>query len=241
MRVMRFYLVYRALVRAKVAAIRAAQEGLAAAAGAESRAKCREYLSLANALTQTGRPALVATHGVSGSGKTVVAGALVERLGAIRVRSDVERKRLHGLPAEARTGSGVGTGLYGPASTEATYRRLEDVARVVLQAGWPVIVDAASLRRCERERFRALATGLGVPFVIASCAAPTEVLRERVVARERQGRDASEAGLEVLERQLASQEPIGADEAAVTVVFDTAAGPAARDAAIEAVVQRTGV
>lgn len=240
MRVMRFYLVYRALVRAKVAAIRAAQEGLAVAAGAESRAKCREYLSLATALTQTGRPALVATHGVSGSGKTVVAGALVERLGAIRVRSDVERKRLHGLPAEARTGSGVGTGLYGPASTEATYRRLEDVARVVLQAGWPVIVDAASLRRCERERFRALATGLGVPFVIASCAAPTEVLRERVVARERQGRDASEAGLEVLERQLASQEPIGADEAAVTVVFDTAAGPAARDAAIEAVVQRTG-
>jgi aminoglycoside phosphotransferase family enzyme/predicted kinase len=240
MPVMRFYMVYRALVRAKVAAIRAGQEGLAVAARNEARAKCREYLSLATALSRAGHPALVATHGVSGSGKTFVASRLVERLGAIRVRSDVERKRLHGLAAEARTSCAFGNGLYGPASTEATYRRLEDVARVVLQSGWPVIVDAASLRRTERDRFRALAGALGVPFVIASCTAPPEVLRERVVARERQGRDASEAGLDVLERQLTSQEPIAADEQADTVVFDSAAGAAATETTIEALVRRIG-
>ena len=74
------------------------------------------------------------------------------------LRSDVERKRLAGLAplADSRAARPDGD-LYAEAATEATYARLNALARQALTAGWPVIVDAAFLRRDQREAFRALA------------------------------------------------------------------------------------
>ena len=69
------------------------------------------------------------THGLSGSGKTTMTDELVSRLPAIRARSDLERKRLHGLAASARSGSGLGTGLYSTAATRRTYAALTDDSR----------------------------------------------------------------------------------------------------------------
>jgi predicted kinase len=163
-------------------------------------------------------------HGLSGSGKTTVAQSLLESLGAIRVRSDVERKRLHGLDPLVRTHQPPGAGLYGPEVTRRTYDRLAEVARAIVDAGFPAIVDATSLRRDERDGVRELARTLGVPFAIATCSAPEALLRQRVMARERVGADASEATTAVLDRQLATQEPLGEEELRDTVVFDTAAG-----------------
>jgi predicted kinase len=40
---------------------------------------------------------LLITHGLPGSGKTSVGRQLLERVGAIRARSDIERKRMAGL------------------------------------------------------------------------------------------------------------------------------------------------
>ena len=94
--VLPFYLVHRALVRAKVAAIKRAQ------AASDERGH-DHYLATALKLAASTKPLLVITHGLSGSGKTSVTDELVGRLPALRARSDVERKRLHGLEATART------------------------------------------------------------------------------------------------------------------------------------------
>ena len=238
--VLRFYLVYRAMVRAKIACLRAQQPGLDAAGQARLAVEYRGYFELARRLAEPARPAVVLMHGVSGSGKTTVAQSLLERLGAARVRSDVERKRLHGLAAGSRTHAALDAGMYGAEATRRTYERLATVTRTIVDAGLPAIVDAASLRRGNRDLFRDLARALGVPFVIATCDAAEAVLRSRVAARERAGTDASEATAAVLERQLATREPLAADERDDAIVFDTGAGADAIAAALRTLEERLG-
>lgn len=210
--VLRFYLVYRAMVRAKVHLIRAQQ---CAADPVEQRrlmAAYRSYVELATQCAALGRPALVLMRGLSGSGKSTVAQELVQALGAVHVRSDVERKRLHGRKPMERTGSAIRSGLYGQNSTEATYARLAEAARVVAQAGYTAIVDATFLQRSQRAQLRAVADALGVSVAVIDVQAPQAVLRERIARRATENRDPSEATLEVLEHQTASAEPILLDE-----------------------------
>jgi hypothetical protein len=213
--VLGWYLVYRALVRALVARIRTGQGG--AAAGPD-------HLALALQLVGGGDARLLITHGVSGSGKSWVAQQLLEQAQALRLRSDVERKRLFGLRALEASASRVPGGIYGRDATRRTYARLRELAALALAAGHRVIVDAAFLRSDERDDFRRLAQELHVPFTLLDCQAPAALLRERVRARAERGDDASEAGLAVLERQLATAEPLRPDEAADALALDSA-GP----------------
>ena len=231
MRVLRFYLVYRALVRAKVSCLRAHQAGMAARAKSDIEGEYRRHLYLAERLAAPGHAAMLIMHGLSGSGKTTIAQGLQEALGAVRLRSDVERKRLHGLAPLARSGSGLDEGLYAPGASERTYARLAALAREVLAARYPVIVDAAFLKRSQRNRFAELASGAGASFVIAACAASPATLRVRVALRQRAASDASEAGPDVLLQQLANQEPLAADEAAYTLAIDAERGAGAAEAA----------
>jgi predicted kinase len=164
-------------------------------------------------------------HGLAGSGKTTIARQLAGSLQAVQLRSDVERKRLHGLAAGARTGSELEKGIYSPADSDRTYRRLADLAHQVIAAGYPAIVDAAFLDAARRAQFRALAREWGVPFAIAACDAPDAVLRERVARREAEGADASEAGPAVLERQLAARQPFSPDESAEVCSMDAQGTP----------------
>jgi aminoglycoside phosphotransferase family enzyme/predicted kinase len=219
--VLRFYVAYRALVRAKVACLRLGQ----AASGEERDRSLAEYHTYVNlALRETGphQPAIAITHGVTGSGKTTSSQAFVESVGAVRVRSDVERKRLHGLGAGERSGSAVGEGLYAADATRQTYARLSMLARTIAAAGYVAIVDAAFLKRWQRDLLRNVATSLKVPFVILDCSAPAAVLRERVARRLQQRRDASEATLAVLEQQLSTADPLAEEETSETLRTVTA-------------------
>jgi len=151
------------------------------------------------------------THGLPGSGKTQLSGALLRASGAIRWRSDVERARL------------LGRGRYQADDTDAVYERLHELAALSLRAGMPTIVDAACLLRAQRDAWHALAARLAVPFTLLSCDAPPEVLRQRVRARTQRHDDASEAGEAVLERLRAQQQPLADDELAHVVRVDTSA------------------
>jgi hypothetical protein len=208
---LRFYLVYRALVRAKVASIRAGQ----ATGRSERRSAerdCRRRVSLAERYARPGQAAVIITHGPSGAGKTSWADETATALGAIRIRTDVERKRQHGRPVAEHAGEGVGAGLYAPEATSRLYRHLQGLTRSLVQAGYPVIVDGAFLMRWQRDLFRAVTRTLGVPFVIATFAADRDTLQRRVAARLDMARDASDADLSVLDYQLAAQEPLTGDE-----------------------------
>ncbi len=233
MRVLRYYLVYRALVRAKVSCLRAHQAGLAADAKRGLEREYRRHLVLAGRLAAPGQAALVIMHGLAGSGKTTVARRLGEALGAVCLRSDVERKRLHGLGSLERSASGLDAGLYAPGASERTYAHLAELARAILAARHPLIVDAAFLTRAQRERFARLARDAGAPFLIAACGASEATLRARVAERERAASDASEAGIAVLEQQLQTREALAPEEMGDTLEFDAKGGEDAAGVAAE--------
>ena len=220
-RLLRYYMVYRALVRAKVAALRAAQSDVAPADRQSLQAKCRAHLALAHQLATSEQPALLILHGLSGSGKTALSQTVLQAIGAIRIRSDVERKRLHGIGETDRSGSAVGGGIYTAAAGAATYQHVAEMAAHAIEAGFPVLVDAAFLERTRRDHFRDVASRLGCPFAILHAEAPDAVLRARIAQRASAARDASEATAAILDRQIAVQDPLSADELVQCTVFPT--------------------
>ncbi|WP_411879797.1 AAA family ATPase [Polaromonas sp. YR568] len=200
---LRFAVVYRALVRAQVAQLRDAGSPAA-----------RRYLDTALAWAAPAAAhasaRLSITHGLPGSGKTFASQRIVEHEGAIRLRSDVERKRLHGL-GMLEDSRAKGVDLYQAEAGARTYAHLFAMARTALRAGYPVILDAAFLRRAERDQAHALALDLRVPFGIVDCEAPLDVLRARLLARRG---DASEADGAVLNRLRETAEPLSSSERA---------------------------
>ncbi len=203
-----FYEVYRAMVRAKIAAIRL-QQPLNDVEHSEVMATFNRYVALAETLTQEGSGALVIMMGVSGSGKSYAAQHLADGLPAVRVRSDVERKRLLGVDARQ---DATALGAYSADLTERTYDCLRSRAREIIDAGYVAIADATFLQREKRAPFQALAKELGVPYVIVDCDAPVEVLQQRIVARQDDAANVSDADLQVLEKQLAAREPLTEQE-----------------------------
>lgn len=208
---LRYYLAYRAVVRAKVAILRLPQAAFPEEQSALKN-QCSDYLKLAWRYVTERTPALILTHGLSGSGKSTHTAQLVELLGAIRLRSDVERKRLFGLAPTAMTQAGVDAGIYTHAATEKTYAHLVQQARSILQAGFPVIIDATSLKRWQRKLFRELAKAQGIPFVLVDFDVEHDELERRIRQRQLDTNDPSEATLDVLHQQIASQEPLESDE-----------------------------
>ena len=226
LRLLSYYQVYRAMVRAKVARIRASQSHLNAQDRKLALDAYAAYAGYASRVTAPTTPGLIITQGLSGSGKTTVTQLLLQKLGAVRVRSDIERKRLQHVAPQSKSGSGVDTGIYVESATQATYEELRRLAGLILDAGCVAIVDATFLRHWQRDSLHRLAQQRNVPFVIVSCLAEDAELRRRLLQRERASRDASEATLEVLAHQLETQEPLQADELAFAVVFDTEREPA---------------
>lgn len=224
------YFVYRCLVRAKVAAIRSRERD-----SEDERAgditDARGYAAMARRQATKGEPVLVIMHGLSGSGKTWLAERLMAALPAIRVRSDIERKRLFGLEEDADSGSGIGSGIYSPHAGVETYERLFTLADCLLAAGHRVILDAAFLKKKQRVSARSIASSLGVQSVTVCAHAPKDTLRSRIEHRAGMAEEASEADLAVLRYQLESVEPLERDAIAISV--DTSA-----DVDIEAIVSR---
>jgi aminoglycoside phosphotransferase family enzyme/predicted kinase len=216
-----FYLTYRATVRAKVAGIRLEQSHLLPEEVQHVREEFGSYLDLATRYTRPSPPRLFITHGVSGSGKSAGTQQVIEAIGAIRLRSDVERKRLFGLDPLERSTDHSALGLYAPAVTQRTYAHLAQQAARVVQAGFSAVIDATFLQRAQRDAFQRLAATLGVPFTILAFQARDETLRHRVARRSAQANDASEADLAVLQGQLAAREPLAADEQTHTITIDT--------------------
>lgn len=218
LRVLRYYMVHRALVRAKVAALRAGQG--ATRPDAATLRSAQHYLEVALACSHAAPPLLMLTHGFSGSGKTVLTQSLLELCGAVRVRADVERKRLFGLDPLAGSEPSHKLQMYGEQATAATQARLREAAAHALGGGFPVILDATFLDFEQREQARALARSLSARLVIIDFVASEATLRERVRQRVRRQDDASEADEAVLEMQLARAQPLRPEEREDVFTFD---------------------
>lgn len=216
---LRLYAVYRALIRAMV-------DGLAVESNPQRREEFRRRLAArvaaARALADPPRPLLLLMHGFSGSGKSWLSERLIAPLAAIRIRSDVERRRL-GERFSC-------TNPHAPDFDTRTYERLYDCARSCLEGGYSAIVDASFLAGRDRRHFQGLADLCGVNGVILSCEADYSVLARRIAERLRSGADVSDADLAVLDRQLRVAEPLQAGELANGVRVDTSTGDPPREA-----------
>ncbi len=220
MAVYRLYYVYHCLIRAKVYAIRADECDEPDERDA-ALAEMRHYVLPAHAEVTDGRPAVVVMHGLSGTGKTYVSGTIAACLGAVRIRSDIERKRMHGIAERGSSHSAPGGGLYAEDVSQRTYEGLRELTRQVLDAGHSVLLDAAFLRREERHAVRQLAKELGCGFLCISVEAPRAVLEERLRARHAAGSDASEADIAVLDYQYRTSEPLAGAELDDALVWDS--------------------
>lgn len=240
LQLLRYYLVYRAMVRATVAILKLAQTAPSRRNDSPLTNHFQQYVGLAHAYTQAAQsdvPLLIIIHGFSGSGKSLLAGRLAERLGAVRLRSDIERKRLAGYGPQAQTGSGIHSGVYRHEMSEITYHHLRDTAAQLLDGRLPVIIDAAFLKRRERAACQQLARRHGAAFAILDVQAPVATLRDRIVKRQQQQSDPSEAGLEVLEYQIDHHDPLEASEQGDVILVDTDRNRST-DAVVEDIEQR---
>jgi predicted kinase len=189
------------MVRAKVACLRLAQS---ASETGEAR-DFSDYVALAENYTDEQPARLLITHGLSGSGKTWFSQKLLQATPLIRLRSDIERKRLFGVEISDHNGAGS-KGLYRPEASQRTYRHLQVTAAKLLKSGFSVIIDAAFLKREQRDLFASLASDLNVPFAIVHCEVDEATSRKRLRRRQSAGTDASDADVAVFARQLENAE-----------------------------------
>lgn len=211
-----FYRLYRLMVRAKIDSLRLAQPGLDENERQELESEVDIYLEQGEEVIRETSPTLVLMRGLSGSGKTYVSSGLVAELRAVRIRSDIERKRLFHVAERASSDSGLGQGMYSPEAGAKTFETVERLARRTLSAGYHTIVDATFLNPSLLAKFRDLAEYLDVSVRVLDVRAPEEILKKRLKERAAAGRDASEADLKVLESQLSGYYPLpGPDVIAV--------------------------
>jgi predicted kinase len=216
--VMRFYLVYRSMVRAVVTSIRQQQHS---GQNEDSiRINAADYVDLAAKLVDTPTPTLYLMHGFSGSGKTWVSDRLISKLPALRVRSDLERKRLDSVSPQQRVTGKIESGLYSPEIKGQTYQVLARHCETGLRSGFNMIADATFLRSRHRDLFASVAAANGARLVILDCAAPVPELQRRIRQRIAGGEDVSDADLDVLEHQLTHHDPLSASERALTQIID---------------------
>ena len=209
---LQYYIVYRALVRSKIEALRETQEVDQINNQQQSFRDTLRYLDLAWHWKENSRPAVIVMHGLSGSGKSTIASQLSESLGGIQIRSDVERKRLFNLNPLEHSDSSLERGIYTSDATFQTYTQLAMLTDKVVKSGITVIVDASFLKRCYRNQFKRLARKAHAAYIIISCNASIDELRDRISRRSAAQNDPSEANLEVLEQQLEYQDQFSSKE-----------------------------
>ena len=218
LRVFNFYCAYRAMVRAKVACLQSATTTEFATIS-HLRQEVADYLLLARRYSHLMPTALILMHGFSGSGKSSLSQKLLELLPALRVRSDVERKRLFKSAVVDQTQAAAR--LYQPKISAAVYEHLSHCARNIIQSGYHAIVDAAFLKAHQRRHFFNLAEELQIPILIISCSADLPVTKMRLSQRQQQNHHVSDADLHVLEQQINNHDALSPQELQHCLVVDT--------------------
>ena len=206
-----FYAAYRALVRAKVALVRAAQLPATSGQRGGDSACARDLILLAERFAWQARlPLLIVVCGVPASGKSQLAGALAELAGLPHLSSDLTRKRLTRIRSTQRAPAES----YSSQWNARTYTELARRAGRAVATGGGAIVDATFRHLADRQTF-ASALGAAVPLLFIECQAPRAVLAERAARRERDPGRVSDADAAVVRRELESWEPL--DEVAANV------------------------
>jgi uncharacterized protein len=215
-----YYLSYRAVVRAKIALFRLNQKDLNDKEKLDIRNDYYNFINLAESYTQPNKPCLIIMYGFAGSGKSTIAKKIVFECGGIQISSDIIRKQLFNIPLYENSHSAPYGGIYTPESTEKTYNRLLDLAKIVIKAGFNALIDATFLLYNQRIMFYNLAKLLKVPFFILHCQTNDTEIIQRIKKRRIQNKPISEANSLILQLQKKLNEPLSKSEQQHAFVID---------------------
>lgn len=215
---------YRAMVRAKVAALATEDPGIGAQDRKAAAASAQRHLALAaaSAVAEDG-PLWLLACGLPASGKSHVFGQLAAETGWPCFASDRIRKELAGIAPDQHAPEGS----YEPAAVARVYgellRRADAATRgsAAHDGGGPVLLDATFRAAAERRRAAEAAAAAGARLCTVFFDVGDATARRRLRARGRE--NPSDAGLEVYEAMRAGFERPGADEPAVRVDADAPA------------------
>jgi len=219
LKLLSFYKAYRAVVRAKIALFSQQSPDISDIQKMEFMRQYEQYINLAESYSALPNRFLLIMNGVSGTGKSTIALRLVDRLGPIRLRSDVERKRLYGIATNEHPNPAEATLIYNENATQKTYNILTTLCAEILDSGLSVIIDATNLRQWQRDVIQTVANDRGVPVCIAFCEASMSVIQEWIQKRATEGVDASDADLNVVFKQIKTLEPLNEDELKQTITI----------------------
>lgn len=200
-----FYKVHLALVRSKVAALKAAGEGLSDEQREQAIAEARRYALLA--ATYVIGPAVVVMCGLPATGKSTIARAIAEPYEAVILRSDVVRKQLAGLEPTQRVPDDRVDEIYSDAFTERVYGEVAERAAEALRHGRAVVLDAMHPTATSREASRRIADQAGVPAVLIHARATDSAIHERMAQRAGDRSEVSDADWQVYQRARQRFEP----------------------------------
>ena len=216
-----YYLSYRAVVRAKIALFRLNQKDLNDKETLDIRNDYYNFINLAEFYTLSKKPNLIIMHGLAGSGKSTIAKKIAIECGAIQISSDIIRKQLFSIPLFENSNSTPYGGIYTPQSTEKTYNKLLNLAKISIKAGFTVIIDATFLLHSQRLMFYNLAKFLKIPFYILHCQTNDLKIIQRIKKRNvRNNNKISEANSTILEHQKKLVEPLLHSEQQYTLIID---------------------
>lgn len=212
--VLPLYLSRQAYVRAKVNSFLLDDPQVSEREKKSAQQLARNYYRQAYQYTQTQSGKLILMSGLSGSGKSTVARTIARKIGAIQIRSDAVRKHLAEIPIDQ-----PGTeAIYTDSMSQKTYDRLLELGARLAQAGYTVILDAKYDRLALRQAVIAQAQAQNIPLQIFYCTAPMTVLRDRLNQRQR---DISDAGVALINGQMAQTESFTPTEQAYVTTIDT--------------------
>ncbi len=216
-----FYKCYRAVVRGKVESLLYDDPGVPAKQKSAARHRARAYFKLAESYAKRRpRRGITLVSGPSGSGKSVLAGVLAARIGAVLLSTDMLRKELFEASSEAQR-EGLGEGRYSEEARARVYEEIEQQSEAFVRDGRPVVIDGTYIERKQRAPILDLADRTGADLLVVECSAPEEVIRQRQERRKGEAWTTSEGRWEVYLAQKARIEPATELPASKRVAIDT--------------------
>ena len=193
-----FYKIYRAYVRGKVEGFELDEPEVSSEEKERAYKRVKRFFNLAHGyISGEPKPIIAVVLGIVGSGKSTVAQTLASRIGAKLISSDIIRKEIAGIPATEHRLDKFGKGIYSKGFTIKTYKEILHRAGKHLSNGESVILDATFSKREQRKAVLELAEKVKAKPFFIECGCSENVIRERLLEREKAKKTPSDARLEI--------------------------------------------